>query len=80
MKAVGKEMRRLWELRQEQNAIALYLSANFEKREELLSKFGKYKSAKGCIYIQKPEDIDTTILLRMVKNSIAHKKKLYPVE
>lgn len=60
------------------NAIALYLTANFDKREELLSKFGKHKSAKACIYIQKLEDIDTGILIKMVKNSIAYYRKKYP--
>jgi hypothetical protein len=60
------------------NAIVLYLSSEFDKRDELLSKFGKYKSAKACIYIQKLEDIDTGILVRMVENSIAHFKNKYP--
>ena len=65
----------LFGLSSRSNAIALYLSANFEKREELLAKFGKHKSAKGCVYIQKLEDIDTAILLKMVKSSIGHMKK-----
>ncbi len=60
------------------NAITFYLGSNFDKREELLSKFGKYKSGKGCLYIQKLEDIDTGILAKMVKNSIKHTKKKYP--
>jgi hypothetical protein len=60
------------------NAITLYLSANFNQREELLSKFGKHKTGKGCIYIQKLDDIDTNILVKMVKRSIEHKQKLYP--
>jgi hypothetical protein len=60
------------------NAITLYLSSNFDKREQLLSKFGKHKTGKGCIYIQKLEDIDTSILAEMVKYSIDHKKKQYP--
>lgn len=59
------------------NAITLYLS-NFDKKEELLTKFGKHTTGKGCIYIQKPEDIDTSILIKMVKNSIEHRKKQYP--
>ena len=61
------------------NAIVIYLTASFDKREELLSKFGKYKSSKGCIYIQKLEDIDTAILIKMIKNSIAYYRKKYPV-
>jgi Domain of unknown function (DU1801) len=59
------------------NAITLYLSSVFEKREELLSKFGKHKTSKACIYIQKLEDIDQVILAKMVKNSIAHTARQY---
>ena len=62
------------------NAISLYLSSEFENRNELLSKFGKYKTAKACIYIQKLEDIDTGILIKMVKNSITHFKNKYSRE
>lgn len=57
------------------NSITLYLGSNFDKREELLSKFGKHKISGGCIHIQKLEDIDTGILSKMVKNSIEHRKK-----
>lgn len=60
------------------SAISLYLSSNFDKREELLSKFGKHKTGKACIYIQKLEDIDTDILVKMVKNSVVHTRKKYP--
>lgn len=56
------------------NAITLYVGSRFNKREELLSKFGKYKESKGCIYIKQLEDIDPKILLQMVKNSIAERK------
>ena len=59
------------------NAITLYLSSVFEKRDELLSKFGKHKTAKACIYIQKLEDIDQGVLAKMVKNSIAHTARKY---
>ncbi len=60
------------------NSITLYAGCNDKTTEELLSKFGKHKASGGCIHIQKLEDIDTGILIKMVKNSIAHKKKLYP--
>lgn len=55
------------------NAISLYLSSNFEKRDELLSKFGKHKSSKACIYVKKLEDVDQEILNEMVKKSLATK-------
>lgn len=57
------------------NAITLYLGSEFDKRDELLAKFGKHKAGKGCIYIQKLEDVDTGILAKMFKNSIAWRKK-----
>jgi hypothetical protein len=56
-------------------SITLYLGSAFDKREELLLKFGKHKVSGGCIHIQKLEDIDTGVLIKMVKNSIAHRKK-----
>ena len=59
------------------NAITLYLNSGFDKREELLLEFGKYKTGKACIYIQKLDDIDKDILVRMVKNSIDHTKNKY---
>ena len=57
------------------NAITLYLGAEFEKREELLAKLGKHKIGGGCVHIQKLADIDTAILIKLVKNSIAYRKK-----
>lgn len=57
------------------NAITLYLGSAFKDREELLSKFGKHKTGKGCVYIKNIEDIDTGILIQMVKNSIEHRRK-----
>ncbi len=57
--------------------ITLYLSANFEKREEMLKKFGKHKSAKGCVYIKRLEDIDISILKKMISSSIKHVRSLY---
>lgn len=56
-------------------SIVLYLGTEFEQREELLSEFGKYKMSGGCIHIKKLEDIDTGVFMKMVKNSVAHKKK-----
>ncbi len=57
------------------SSIVLYLGSAFDKREELLTKFGKYKTSGGCIHIKKLEDIDMGILARMVKNSVAYTKK-----
>lgn len=60
------------------SSIVIYLISVFDQREELLAKFGKHKTDKGCVHIQKLEDVDSAILIKMVKNNIAYRKKEYP--
>jgi hypothetical protein len=57
------------------NAITLYLGSNFENRDELLAKLGKHKLGGGCIHIKQLEDVDTKILIKIVKHSIEQRKK-----
>ena len=59
-------------------AISLYIYFSTENKEELLSKFGKHKAAKGCIYINKLADIDIEILKIMIAASVKELQKLYP--
>ncbi|WP_017496045.1 DUF1801 domain-containing protein [Flavobacterium sp. WG21] len=59
-------------------AISLYVYASPEKREELLSEFGKHKAEKGCIYVKKLSDIDLEILKKMISVSVEHLQELYP--
>lgn len=60
------------------NAITLYLSGKFEKRDELLQKFGKHKTSTACIYIQKLEDVDQEVLREMVVRSVEHVRRKNP--
>lgn len=57
------------------NAITLYLGSSFHERDELLSKFGKHKVGKGCIYINRLDDIDENVLTQMIKNAFENKNK-----
>jgi hypothetical protein len=60
------------------SSIALYLSANFEDRAELLKQFGKHKADKGCVHIKTLVDIDINVLTKMIANHIKHIGNLYP--
>ena len=60
------------------NAIVLYLSVDFEKRNEMLAKFGKHSTGKGCVYIKSLADVDKDILIKMTKASMKHTKAKYP--
>ena len=59
-------------------AISLYCYTTTEDKDELLSKLGKHKASKGCIYIKKLTDIDTEILKKLISLSIKNLNKLYP--
>src|ERR1700749_662687 len=47
-------------------SLYVYLAAD---KEELLSKLGKHKASKGCVYIKKLADIDLEILKIMISSS-----------
>ena len=59
------------------SSIAIYLSGNFEEREELLKIFGKHKTDKGCVHIKTLADINKNVLMKMVANHIKHIRQHY---
>ncbi len=50
---------------------ALYLSPCLKMPERLLKKLGKYKTAKACIYIDKIESINLSVLQELIKASLS---------
>lgn len=50
--------------------ITLYIMDGFAKYDALLSKLGKYKSGKSCLYIDKLENVDTKVLKELVMQSV----------
>lgn len=68
----------LVEIASRTNAIVFYLSANFDQREVLLPSPREHKTEKGCVYIKKLEDIDTSAFIKIVKNNIKHIQEIYP--
>jgi hypothetical protein len=60
------------------DSIVLYLSTEFEKREELLQRFGKHRTGKGCIYIKRLEDVDMGVLKEMIIRSVRYRKDHNP--
>ncbi len=56
--------------------LALYIMAGFSRYDELLSKLGKFKTGKSCLYINKIADIDLKILKELITQSVAYVSKL----
>jgi hypothetical protein len=59
------------------NEIALYLVAQGADQGELLSQLGKHKMGKSCLYIRRLADVDTKVLEKLIKGSVAEVRRLY---
>ena len=53
---------------------ALYGLDNVKEQQEILQKLGKYSTGKGCLYINKLEDIDKAILKKIIDLACKRKK------
>lgn len=49
---------------------ALYISGTVEKQQALLNKLGKYKTGKGCLYINKIDEVDLTVLKEIINKGL----------
>ncbi len=58
-------------------AISLYVYTGEPEHAPLLEGLGKFKAAKACLYIQKLADIDTSVLNKIMKATIAYLQKKY---
>ena len=50
--------------------LALYIFGTVEKQQALLKKLGKYKTGKGCLYINKLEEVDLDVLKEIINKGI----------
>jgi len=56
--------------------LTLYIMPGFIRHAELMQKLGKCKTGKSCLYIKKLADVDMAVLRQLVKESVAHMKKI----
>ncbi len=51
--------------------LVLYLSVQTEKQQALLTRLGKHKMGKSCLYFKQLADLDKLVLEQLIKGSIA---------
>ena len=51
-------------------SLTLYIMSGFSRYDELLSKLGKYKTGKSCLYIKKLEQVDAAVLKELIAASV----------
>ena len=55
--------------------LVLYLLVDTNRQKALLSKLGKHKMGKVCLYFKQLADLDTSVLERLVAGSIAEVRR-----
>ncbi len=55
--------------------ITVYLTASVIGQEPLLSKLGKHKVGKGCLYMRKLSDVDLKVLEHLIVGAVAERKR-----
>jgi hypothetical protein len=56
--------------------LTLYIMSGFSEYADLMKKLGKHKTGKSCLYINRLDDIDTKVLRKLVKESVAHVRRI----
>ena len=58
--------------------LSIYIMTGFEECDKLLSRLGKHKIGKSCLYVNKLADVDLDALESLVRASVAEMKRRYP--
>ena len=59
-------------------ALTIYIISGFSRHQALVDKLGKFKTGKSCLYVKRLDDIDRSVLEKLVKASVAYMRKTYP--
>ena len=57
--------------------LVVYLEAEGEEQRSLLSKLGKHKMGKTCLYFKRLADLDRSALEKLVVGSVAEVRRRY---
>lgn len=57
--------------------VTVYIMPGFSDFDHLMTKLGKYKTGRSCLYLNKLEDVDREVLYDLIKESVAYMKTKY---
>ena len=57
----------------------LYLIDGFDGQPELMTKLGKHKTGKSCLYVKRLSDVDGEVLEELCTRSLAFMAEKYPL-
>ena len=53
--------------------LSIYIVTGFDNFRSLMSRLGKFKTGRGCLYIKTLEDVNLVTLRQLIKRSVAAK-------
>lgn len=56
---------------------SIYIMPGFDDYEKELAQLGKHKTSVSCLYINKLADVDTKVLIKIIKHSVKVMQKRY---
>jgi Domain of unknown function (DU1801) len=57
-------------------SLVIYLGPVIDDKK-LMAKLGKHKTGKGCLYVNKLDDVDRAVLRTLIKAAVAATRKRY---
>ena len=60
-------------------ALTVYIMPGYRDIGHLLDKLGKHKTGRSCLYINKLEDVDMSVLEKIIVEGLDYMKKKYQV-
>ncbi|MGY5799044.1 DUF1801 domain-containing protein [Rheinheimera faecalis] len=57
--------------------LVLYLSVDSEEQQALLTRLGKHKMGKSCLYFKQLADLDSSVLEQLIAGSINELRQRY---
>jgi hypothetical protein len=57
--------------------LVVYVATESQEQKALLTKIGKHKTGKVCLYFKQLADLDESVLEKLVANSVADVKRRY---
>jgi hypothetical protein len=57
--------------------LTLYIMAGFSRYEELMTRLGKYRTGKSCLYVKQLSDVDAGVLQELMNESVRAMRARY---
>lgn len=57
--------------------LTIYIMPGFDQYAQMLSRLGKYKTGRSCLYVNKLADIDVDVLRELIEADVKYMREKY---